>query len=165
MDVIPNDFMRLLIGPGQVAYRFIFGRCIGHKREGRHRLVSGLNFHLIKINASCVDTGGRSRLEPAQRKAALQQGSGKVIGRQQTLRPLIPHLITDDDPAFQIHAGTDDHGLALDRPAVLRFQPDHFTVPDKDFCGFRLDDRQAWLGEQRAQHPQMVSPFILLRPQ
>ena len=135
------------------------------KREGYHRFIAFLLLHLIKIHGSLIHPGRRTCLEPAKFEAELRKSSGKQWRVHQPLRPARMTVLSDDNVAFQIHAGGCHH-----RPA---WNP--HTSGSRD-CGnmivfyfnrryFTLTNRQAGLGHQRLPHPVLVSLLVRLCPQ
>ena len=80
VEVRADDFMRALVGIGQVAHGLVFDRVRGGKRERLDLRVARLQLHAREVHRACVHARRRAGLEPAhaqpQRPAALGQRPG-----------------------------------------------------------------------------------------
>ena len=152
-------------GPGEIAHLPVDQALFRQEGKGRHRLVTRLGCHGVKVNGAHVHPGGGARLEPAQVKAQPPQSAGESRGAGQPLGPALPGTFPDDDAAVQVYPAGDHRrtaGNALPRhggnghhPAVFRFDAVHFP----------LTQGQVGLGHQGLPHAVLIGLLIRLGAQ
>ena len=162
VEISADNVVRLRRRPCQIACVGIVQRAVGHKRERRHWLVTGLRRHFVEINRPHVDARGRPRLEPPERKADARQAAAEVRRAHQPLRPSRRNALPDDNLAAEIHAARDHRDLAGDMlPRCCRYAGD-MPVLDVNRGDFPLPDGQVVLRHQRGTHPVLVLLLVRL---
>ena len=121
LDVVQNDPVGLGVGIGNPAFDLVVHGCIRQKAEGLQLAVrvAGLAFQLGEVDASPVDAGRGTGLEPPQRQTGGFQAFGQGIGGVHPIRTGSIPRITDKNFTTQIGARGNDHTLCAVLPVQL----------------------------------------------
>ena len=150
LDVVQNDPVGLGVGVGDPAFDLVVHGCIRQKAEGLQFTVrvAGLAFQLGEVDASPVDTGRGTGLEPTQGQTGGFQAFGQGIGGVHPVRAGSIPRITDKNFTTQIGTRGNDHTLCAVLPvqlghhaldmAVLHLNAHHLGLMDgKAGCEFK----------------------------
>mgnify|MGYP000361627069 CR=1 FL=1 len=97
LDIVQNDLVGLRVRVGDPAFHLVVHGCIGQKAEGLQFAVrvAGLALQLGEVDASPVDAGRRTGLEPPQGQTGGFQAFGQGIGGVHLVRAGSIPRITD----------------------------------------------------------------------
>ena len=165
VEVLPNDAMGFFVCPGQVAGTPVFQLLICQEGERGYRLITGLNFHFVKVDGTLVDSCRGAGLESTELKAQCLQAFRQILGVLQPLRAAAPAGFADDDASLQVNAGGNYHRLAGDS---LTGHGSHGTDPVIFYFNgldFPLTHQQMRLGHQGTAHAVLICLLVCLRTQ
>ena len=102
VQVLPDDLLRRLRGPGEPADGTVLRRRLGPIGEGQGLFVPLLPLHLVKIHRPGVDPGRRPGLEAPQGQSQSEQALRQAVRRVQPVRAGGLHAVPHDGPAGEI---------------------------------------------------------------
>ena len=160
-----DDPVRLFVGIGQVAYRPVYRRDLGFKREWHDLGIPLLPLHTGKVHAAGIDPRRRTSFEPAERESQLQQAVRQFCGSKHAVRTTLPHALADNGPAVEIGTGTYDGGFHLEYRTGLQHHVADAAICEMDLCDFSLSKGQIFLTLQDVLHDLLVAAAVCLSPQ
>ena len=165
MEVVLNDLLGFIRGPGEPTDSLILGRFFGGIGEWNRLLITGLHLHLIVIHTAGIDAGRRTGFEAAQRQAQLQQGIRQPQRGVHAVRTGVLHTLADDGAAGKEGAGGNDGSFYGEHRAGGQNHSGDRTVFRADFHYFALTDGQMLLLFQRVLHDFLIFAAVCLSTQ
>ena len=86
MEIRENDFLSLLPRISHIALALVLHLVLARERERHYILVAELRLELFGVNASAVDSRGRTRLKAAQRESESLERFRKLRCRELPVR-------------------------------------------------------------------------------
>ena len=154
--------MGLLVGIGQITHRLVIEGMLCAEREGFRIFVAGLQFHLGKVNAAAVHSGGCTGLKAAQGQTQFSQIICKANGCMHAVGACGLNRLTGDNRAVQIRAAGNNDRFGVIPGAQLGDHTGDLTTFYGDLHDLRLLQFQILLQFQHMLHVLLVLAAITL---
>ena len=165
VQILPDDPLRLLRGPGEPADGLVLRGRFGPVGEGQGPLVPLLPLHLMEVHRPGVDPGRRAGLEAPQGKAQAEQTLRQAVGGVESVRAGGLHAVPHDGPAGEVGAGGQDHSLHVIDRSGGQNHLGNGAILHPEVRHLALADVEAGLALQGVLHVLLVAAAVRLGPE